>query len=111
MKSEFCQMVCDQIYLIPVGKYSTYGDIAKSLGYPGYARQVGKCLHHTDEATRKKYHDLPWHRVVLSSRRSAFPEGSRAYKMQVQRLAKEGVMLDKKTKRFPVKCRLDVGMG
>jgi methylated-DNA-protein-cysteine methyltransferase-like protein len=44
------------IQRLPRGKVSTYGEVAKAAGYPGYARQVAQVLHRTN--------GLPWHRVV-----------------------------------------------
>jgi methylated-DNA-protein-cysteine methyltransferase related protein len=41
---------------IPRGKVSTYGAIARAVGYPGAARQVARALHGSV--------DLPWHRVL-----------------------------------------------
>ena len=37
---------------------------------------------------------LPWHRVLRSDGRIAFPEGSRAYREQSQRLRAEGVKVE-----------------
>ncbi|HIF9317339.1 MGMT family protein [Photobacterium damselae] len=46
---------------MPKGKISTYGDIARFAGYPGYARQVGKLLANLPEGST-----IPWHRVINS---------------------------------------------
>ena len=48
-------MVCR----IPEGKVATYGQIAKLLGYPRHARQVGYAL-----ASLNDNKEIPWHRVV-----------------------------------------------
>jgi methylated-DNA-protein-cysteine methyltransferase related protein len=46
------------ILSIPVGKVSTYGDVAAAAGYPRYHRAVARLLR-TDPVDQ-----LPWHRVV-----------------------------------------------
>ena len=42
---------------IPRGKVTTYGDVARAAGKPGYARQVAWALHAGGR-------NLPWHRVL-----------------------------------------------
>jgi methylated-DNA-protein-cysteine methyltransferase-like protein len=49
------------IHQIPPGKVTTYGEIAKMAGYPGYARHVGKALGNLPKGSK-----LPWHRVINS---------------------------------------------
>lgn len=44
---------------VPRGRVTTYGDIARFVGIPGHARQVGYALHHLSSATA-----VPWQRVV-----------------------------------------------
>ncbi len=44
---------------IPCGKVATYGQIARILGWPRHARQVGYALAATPENIK-----IPWHRVV-----------------------------------------------
>lgn len=58
----FLQQIFVVIHQIPVGKVSTYGDIAKMAGYPGYARHVGKALSRLPEGST-----LPWYRVINSA--------------------------------------------
>lgn len=72
---------------IPPGRVSSYGEIAKRAGLPGRSRLVGKVLGDSDGF------DLPWHRVLRSSGRSAFPPGSRGFREQSQRLRVEGVVV------------------
>ena len=115
-ETSFCEMVYESIAKIPRGKVSSYGDIAKILGYPGYARQVAKCLsklgrrHSQNNSAVKKYKDLPWYRVVRSDMRPAFPPASQPYKIQIEKLAAEGIELVKHVKsapgRIPAKYRL-----
>jgi alkylated DNA nucleotide flippase Atl1 len=51
--------VLDAIALIPRGKVMTYGDVAEYVGR-GSGRTVGAVL-------SRHGHEVPWHRVVLSS--------------------------------------------
>lgn len=73
---------------IPRGRVSTYGVIAQVAGLPRRARLVGTALKSVPTARR-----LPWHRVITSSGRIAFPESSDAFALQRSRLAREGVQL------------------
>lgn len=56
---DFACQIHTQIYQIPSGKVTTYGDIAKFSGFPGYARHVGRLM-----ASLPKGSTLPWHRVI-----------------------------------------------
>ncbi len=47
---------------IPSGKISTYGDIARALGYPKSARMIGRILHDNPNPVV-----VPCHRVVQSN--------------------------------------------
>lgn len=53
----------NQVYkitkLIPKGRVTTYGSIAKAMGFPNHARQVGKIMGNCPK-------DVPAHRVVAS---------------------------------------------
>ncbi len=57
----FLQQIYLVIHQIPPGKISTYGEVARMAGYPGYARQVGKALSQLPSGSK-----LPWFRVVNS---------------------------------------------
>src|SRR5271163_4507725 len=48
--------ILSAIRKIPHGKVSTYGDVARTAGYPGAARRVAWTLHRS--------FGLPWHRVL-----------------------------------------------
>ncbi|MCH8074005.1 MAG: methylated-DNA--[protein]-cysteine S-methyltransferase [Proteobacteria bacterium] len=76
--------VCD----VPAGSVASYGQIAEIAGIPRGARQVGHALRQLPGKT-----DVPWHRVVRSSGRIAFDQGSRAYNRQVKRLMMEDVVI------------------
>jgi methylated-DNA-protein-cysteine methyltransferase-like protein len=51
------RLVCQ----VPPGKVTSYGAIARMLGYPHAARTVGWALHSLPEGR-----DVPWHRVINS---------------------------------------------
>lgn len=59
---QFHKQIFVVIHQIPSGQVSTYGDIAKMAGYPGYARHVGKALAQLPEGST-----LPWFRVINSA--------------------------------------------
>jgi len=86
------EIIWQIVAAIPRGKVATYGQVAKSAGYPGHARYVGSTLRNLPTNTT-----LPWHRVVNAQGRLSFPPGSDAYKRQLSLLASEGaVFIDKK---------------
>ena len=78
--------IWETIQDIPRGCVANYGQIAEIAGIPRGARQVGYALRHTP-----KDMELPWHRVVTSSGKSAFDPNSRHFKTQRERLANEDV--------------------
>ena len=71
---------------IPRGQVSTYGDVARTAGFPGRARLAGFALKVAPEGT-----NIPWHRVVGAGGRIVFPKASHAYREQSRRLRAEGV--------------------
>jgi methylated-DNA-[protein]-cysteine S-methyltransferase len=54
--------VYDLLSKIPLGKVSTYGDIAKALGHPGASRAIGRII-----ANNPNPIVVPCHRVVKSN--------------------------------------------
>ncbi|HET8885354.1 MAG TPA: MGMT family protein [Salinimicrobium sp.] len=56
--SNFFEKVYEAVKLIPKGKVTSYGAIAKSIGAPGSARMVGWALNNSPKE------DVPAHRVV-----------------------------------------------
>lgn len=83
----FFNQVYEAVKLIPKGKVSTYGEIARFLGKPHYARQVGWALHKNPAPIK-----VPCHRVVFSdgnlSSAFAFGGANEQYRL----LADEGVI-------------------
>lgn len=53
----FKQAVCRLMAQVPVGKVTTYGDLAGLAGHAHASRVVGGIAHYGPE-------DLPWHRLV-----------------------------------------------
>ncbi len=72
LSNNFFDKVYNAVKLIPKGKVSTYGEIAKFLGKPHYSRQVGWALHKNPLPGV-----VPCHRVVFAdgSLSSAFAFG------------------------------------
>lgn len=60
MNEIFRKQVFEIIRMIPKGKVTSYGAIAKAVGYPNHARHVGNALKNYEE-------DFPAHRVCNSS--------------------------------------------
>lgn len=77
------------IRAIPRGQVAGYGEVARRAGLPGRARLVARILGQNEDP------GLPWYRVLRSDGRIAFPEGSRGYREQSQRLRAEGVRVEK----------------
>jgi len=59
MAESFAKSVYDVVERIPKGKVASYGQIAKMLGKPRGAREVGWAMRHCPEG-------LPWQRVVMA---------------------------------------------
>jgi len=74
------------VAMIPPGRVSTYGEIARQAGMPGAARRVGKALRDLPNDTR-----VPWFRVVNAQGRLSFPESSPSRAFARAQLESEGV--------------------
>ena len=73
---------------IPEGSVASYGQIAEIAGIPRCARQVGYALRRLPKDS-----SVPWHRVIQSSGKIAFDQGSPAYNRQSKRLIMEDVVI------------------
>jgi methylated-DNA-protein-cysteine methyltransferase-like protein len=82
------RLILAAVRAIPRGQVAGYGEVARRAGLPGRARLVARVLSAGDAP------GLPWHRVLRSDGRVAFPEGSTGYEEQVQRLRAEGVRVE-----------------
>jgi methylated-DNA-protein-cysteine methyltransferase-like protein len=71
---------------IPLGKVSSYGQIADYAGLPGRARLVGKSLGFVPENMH-----VNWHRVLRSNGQIAFAKGSEQAMLQTGLLQQEGI--------------------
>ena len=80
------QRIWQVVAMIPSGRVSTYGDIARQAGMPGAARRVGHALRQLPEGTR-----IPWHRVINASGRISLPAGSASEYTHRERLESEGI--------------------
>ena len=75
---------------IPLGKVSTYGDIAKALGHPGASRAIGRII-----ANNPNPIVVPCHRVVKSNGEiGGFMYGEN---MKKEILEKEGIKIENST--------------
>ena len=88
MPGHFDEQVYALVRSVPVGRVTTYGAIARALGQPSRAREVGWALYALESG-----HDVPAHRVVnaqgaLSGAWAFAPPGQQAL------LEVEGVRLD-----------------
>jgi len=81
----FSQEVYDATSLIPRGRVSTYGAIARFLGRPQASRAVGQALHRNPFAPK-----VPCHRVVKSDGQIGGFAGGRERKEAL--LRQEGVL-------------------
>src|SRR5678815_2748906 len=68
---------------IPRGQVAGYGEVARRAGLPGRARLAARVLSQNEDRR------LPWHRVLRSDGRIAFPEGSEGWHEQTARLRGE----------------------
>jgi len=79
------EKILASIRAVPRGEVAGYGEIARRAGLPGRARMVARILSNNEDG------ELPWHRVLRSDGRIAFPKDSAHYAEQIQRLRTEGV--------------------
>ena len=73
------------IRAVPHGQVAGYGEIARRAGLPGRARLVARLLAGNEDPA------LPWHRILRSDGRIAFPPDHPHFDEQQQRLRAEGV--------------------
>jgi methylated-DNA-protein-cysteine methyltransferase-like protein len=87
--SNFEQKVYTLLAAIPVGRVTTYGQIAQSLHCPNNARHVGRILSRLPKNT-----SLPWHRVVNANGKISLAPTSNGYQIQKARLEREGIVVN-----------------
>jgi methylated-DNA-protein-cysteine methyltransferase-like protein len=81
------QSVWKVVSEIPSGHVLTYGEVARLSGLPQAARRVSQALRRAPRGMK-----LPWHRVINSQGKISFPEDSRGWQEQKDRLEHEGVV-------------------
>ena len=86
MQQNFFNAVYEVVKQIPLGKVATYGDIAKAIGAPRSARQVGWALHNNPRPI-----EIPCHRVVFADGRLSASFAFGGQQVQRQLLESEGV--------------------
>ncbi|QCX52731.1 MGMT family protein [Elizabethkingia sp. JS20170427COW] len=79
MDIQFKEAVWEVARKIPFGRVSTYGAIAKAIGYPNHSRHVGKAMGGCPK-------DVPAYRVIAASGILRVPEFE-------QRLTAEGIIV------------------
>lgn len=83
------------IRAVPRGQVAGYGVIARRAGLPGRARMVARLLgEHSGTG-------LPWHRILRSDGRIAFPPDSTNFLEQARLLRAEGVEVCNGRVRMP----------
>jgi len=82
----FQREVWRAITLIPAGRVSSYGEIARYLGKPGAVRAVGTAVGKNPFAP-----EIPCHRVVPSDGRIGNYSGGEGVRTKIALLEKEGV--------------------
>ena len=85
--SGFADKVQVLVQRIPEGRVMSYGQIARCLGHPNAARQVGYAMARCAEG-------IPWHRVVNAKGRISQRADSDAAHWQRLLLEAEGVVFD-----------------
>lgn len=79
MNDLFRQQVYEITRLIPKGRVSTYGAVARAVGYPNHSRHVGQAMGGCPK-------DVPAHRVISSTGKLSVP----SFK---ERLEKENITI------------------
>ena len=84
-QNQAAERILAAVRAIPLGQVAGYGEVARRAGLPGRARLAARVLSSNTDRT------LPWHRVLRSDGRIAFPEGSEGFREQSRRLRGEGI--------------------
>jgi methylated-DNA-[protein]-cysteine S-methyltransferase len=86
--TKFSDSVYAMTSLIPMGKVTTYGAIAKAIGLPGAARAVGQAL-----GANPNPIIVPCHRVVRSDGGLGGYSGGEGPRTKAKLLVREGVQV------------------
>lgn len=83
----FFQRVYEFVSQVPVGRVTTYGQIAAALGKPRDARLVGWAMRTCPD-------NVPWHRVINARGALSTPPLPGGFNLQRALLEEEGVQFD-----------------
>lgn len=83
---EHQQAILLALNAIPKGRVTSYGEVARRAGLPGYARLVCRVLRELPDRAK-----TPWWRVVRADGRSAMSADSVSGAEQRRRLKAEGI--------------------
>lgn len=84
------------LHSIPRGHVTSYSEVARRAGLPGYTRFVCRVLRELEDRTR-----VPWWRVIRASGHFAMAPHSSGGREQRRRLRAEGVEILKDRVRGP----------
>lgn len=87
-EKSFFDKVYEQVKLIPFGRVSTYGAIARKIGSPQSARMVGYALN-----ASHNFEDVPAHRVVNRNGMLTGKHHFQGTNLMQQLLENEGVIV------------------
>ena len=94
MSNNFYEQVYAVVRLIPRGKVTSYGRIARMLGRNRAARAVGYALNGLKgKQNDPVYADIPWHRVVNHAGKISAAGREASANRQAVRLQDEGVLI------------------
>ena len=88
----FHQRVYETVSQVPIGRVTTYGDVATVLGSPRVARHVGWAL----AALVDESNTVPWQRVINAQGRISFKGQTVRAELQRRLLEQEGIVFDSK---------------
>ena len=88
----FHQRVYETVSQVPIGRVTTYGDVATVLGSPRVARHVGWAL----AALVDETNTVPWQRVINAQGRISFKGQTVRAELQRRLLEQEGIVFDSK---------------
>lgn len=86
-KEAFAQAVYEIVRHIPYGRATSYGAIARAIGYSNMSRMIGRVMKESDRFTE----NLPAHRVVNSQGRLSAKESFGHSGQMQQLLESEGI--------------------
>lgn len=84
------QAILTALNSIPKGHVTSYGEVARRAGLPGYARMVCRVLRELPDRG-----STPWWRVIRADGRFGMNEDSAAGREQRLRLREEGITIER----------------